>query len=326
MRASLAAHRQTSECSIAMNSTVSPPLPSNPRIGSGYAQGVVLCLAAGICWSVMGLFIRLIEVADAWQILFYRSVALIAFLAVILSLRSHGRLWTTVAAAGTSGVLGGLSLVVAFSGGVYSLQATSVANAVFLFASSPLIAALLGRLLLGESVRRATWIAMAVALVGITIMVAEGISLGRGDGNFAALMAGAGFAGFAVALRRGRLSDMLPAVFLGGVFAAVFAFLVCMATGKGIMLPARDMTISLSLGVFALGLGLILFTIGSKTIPAAEIALLSMTEVILAPIWVWLFLGETANTNVLLGGFILLAALIGNALSGVRKKPVPLIQ
>ncbi|MCB1479612.1 MAG: DMT family transporter [Tepidamorphaceae bacterium] len=309
-----------------MTATVSPPLPSQPRLGGAYAQGVMLCLAAGICWSVMGLFIRMIEVADAWQILFYRSVALIAFLAVILSWRSRGRLWTAVAAAGTSGVIGGFCLVAAFAGGIYSIQATSVANAVFLFAASPLIAALLGRLLLGESVRRATWIAMAVALVGMGIMVAEGISLGRGDGNVAALMSALGFAGFAVALRRGRQSDMMPAVFLGGVFAAVFAFLVCMATGKGIVLPVRDMTISLSLGIFSLGFGMILFTIGSKTIPAAETALLSMTEVILAPIWVWLFLSETANANVLVGGVILLGALIGNALSGVRKKPVPLLQ
>ncbi|MCB1481267.1 MAG: DMT family transporter [Rhodobiaceae bacterium] len=290
-----------------------------------YAAGIVMCLVAGVCWSFMGLFVRLIETADAWQILFYRSLALVGFLAAVLLVRAPRRFASVIRDAGKAGVIGGLSLVAAFSGGVYSLQATSIANAVFLFAASPLIAALLGRLLLGESVRRATWAAMALALVGIAIMVMEGISLGRGDGNFAALMAATGFAGFAVALRHGRLSDMLPAVFLGGVFATIFAFLVCMATGKGIVLPLRDTTISLSLGVFALGLGLILFTAGSKAIPAAEIALLSMTEVILAPVWVWLFLGETANANVLLGGLVLLLALVGNALSGVRRKPVPLI-
>ncbi len=290
---------------------------------TAYRRGVFLVLSAGICWSLMGVGIRLIETASVWQILFYRSLALAPFLLLVITLRSNGGPFRAIRAAGLSGVIGGGALVVAFSGGILAIQTTTVANAMFLFAAAPFMAAVLGVAILRESVRRATWIAMAVAIAGIAVMVTGGLALGRWIGNVAALVSALGFASFTIALRWRKTEDMMPAVFLAGVFAIVVAGLVCAATGLPFALPLRDIAIALGLGVFQVGAGLVLYTAGSKAIPAGELALLSMSEVVLGPLWVWLFLSETASLYTLTGGAILLTALAGNAISGLRRKPLP---
>ncbi len=290
-----------------------------------YATGVALVLLAGALWSTMGIGIRLIEQANVWQILFFRSCALAAFLFLLISLRSGGQPLRRIRRAGLAGVVGGLGLVFAFAGGIYAIQTTTVANAMFLFAAAPFVAAALGWILLRESVRRATWFAMAFAVVGIAIMVANGFAAGRVAGNLSALLSACGFAVFTIALRWGRLEDMFPAVFLAGVFALVTGAFVCSAGGYGFDIPPRDIAIALALGVFQVGAGLAVFTLGSRVVPAAELALLSMTEVLLAPLWVWLLLDETVSAATLGGGAILLLALAGNALSGARRKPVPVL-
>lgn len=294
----------------------------SPRFQFSYRQGVILVLLAGTCWSTMGLGIRAMEVATVWQILLYRSCAMAPFLFLLISLRSGGKPLQTIYKAGLAGALGGFSLVGAFAGGVYAIQTTTVANAMFLFAAAPFIAALLGWLILGERVRKATWIAMVIAAIGMTIMVLEGIAIGNAIGNIAALLSALGFAGFTIALRWKTLDDMLPAVFLAGVFAIFISAFLCLITNVPLTLPWHDARIALAMGIFQLGLGLTLYTLGSKSLPAAELALLSMTEVVLGPFWVWLFMSETPGPYTLLGGAILMLAIGGNALSGMRRKQI----
>ncbi|MEM7565052.1 MAG: DMT family transporter, partial [Pseudomonadota bacterium] len=255
-----------------------------------YLTGVVLVLLAGATWSTMGLGIRHIEIANVWQILFYRSWALAIFLLLVITYRSGFKPFATIRKVGIAGSIGGAGLVVAFSGGIYAIQTTSVANAMFLFASAPFLAAVLGWIVLREGIRKATWLAMVFAMIGIVVMVVDGFSSGRAAGNIAAMASACGFAVFTIALRWGKLEDMLPAVFLGGVFAIITSYLVCQFKGYGIDIPQNDISIALILGVFQVGLGLTIFTIGSKVVPAAELALLSMTEVLLGPLWVWIFL------------------------------------
>ena len=290
-----------------------------------YRQGVFLVLVAGICWSVIGLGVRHIEAATVWQILLYRSLALTPFLFIVITQYSGGRPFHTIYAARFAGVLGGLALVVAFTGGIYSNQSTTVANAMFLFAIAPFIAAVLGIVMLRESVRWATWISMAVATVGVAIMVADELALGRWAGNAAALASAFGFSVFTITLRWKKTADMMPAVFLAGVFSITITSIVCLLTGLSLTLSVNDASISLGLGVFQVGMGLVLYTAGSKALPAGELALLSMSEVVLGPFWVWLFLAETISLSTLVGGGILLAALAGNAISGLRRKPPPLM-
>ncbi|MHC8508406.1 MAG: DMT family transporter [Rhodospirillales bacterium] len=297
--------------------------PENKEQAALYRRGLMLCVIAGVFWSLMGLGIRFAESAGVWQILFYRSVGLVPFLFVVMALRSRGLPFAVIRRAGLAGVLGALGLLMAFSTSIYAVQTTTVANAMFLFAAAPFITAVLGRVILRESVRPATWAAMTAAMCGIVIMVADNISPGRLMGNAAGLASALGFAVFTVALRMGRVTDMLPAVFLAGVFALVFAGVMILAQGESFALPTPDLLAVLGLGVVQLGFGLTLYTMGSKHVPAVDLALLSLAEVILGPMWVWLFLGETAALMTIAGGAVLLAAVAGNALAGIRRKPVP---
>ncbi len=290
-----------------------------------YFNGVLLVLMAGAFWSTMGLGIRHIEEANVWQILCYRSFSLSIFLFILISFRSGFKPIQTIRRSGIAGVIGGFGLVMAFSGGIYAIQTTTVANAMFLFASAPFFAAIFGWVILRESVRKATWIATFVALTGIAVMVIDGISLGRMAGNVTALLSALGFAIFTIALRWKKLEDMLPAVFLAGIFAMIISAIICLIQGYTFSLSYNDAGIALAMGIFQVGTGLAIYTIGSKVVPAAELALLSMTEVLLGPLWVWIFIGETASLFTLIGGVILLLAIAGNALTGIRRKTLPVI-
>lgn len=290
----------------------------------GYATGLLLVALAGVCWSLMPLGIRLIESGTVWHILFYRSLGMVPMVFALMAWRSRGHPLRVIGKAGMTGVAGGASLVLAYACGIGAIQLTSVANAAFLFATAPLMAALLSYVLLRESVRKATWLAMAVGLAGIGFMVADSFTTGNWAGDVVALGAALGFALFTVALRRGRAGDMLPVIVLGGLFAAALAAFMLWRNGQGFALPANEIALALALGFVALGLGMVLYTFGSRVVPGAELALLAMTEVVLGPIWVWLFLGETAKVATLIGGAILLGALVFNALSGLRRRPPPL--
>jgi drug/metabolite transporter (DMT)-like permease len=267
----------------------------------------------------------MIEDALVWQILLYRSISLTLFLYVVLRLRSGESPFAQIRRTGLPAVVAALSLVAAYSGGIYAIQATSVANAMLLFATAPFMAAVLGWIVLREPVRSATWIAIAVAIAGIAIMVADKSGSVALRGSLAALGSALGFAVFTVALRWGKSGEMLPSVFLSGIFAIAITFGICLSLGLPVLLSARDGAIAMSMGVFQVGAGLILYTLGSRSLPAAELALLSLAEVLIGPLWVWLFLGETATANTLVGGAILLAAIVGNALSGKRRKPPPIM-
>ena len=289
-----------------------------------HKHGVLFVFAAGVLWSTVGLGIRLIEEAVVWQILLYRSISMSVFLYLVIRIRSGESPFVQIRRVGVPAIIAGLSLVAAYSGGIYAIQNTSVANAMLLFATAPFMAAVLGWIVLREPVRRATWVAIAVAIGGIAIMVADKSGSVALMGSLAALGSALGFAIFTVALRWGKTGEMLPSVFLSGLFAIVITIGVCQYQGLSLMIGARDGGIAMGMGVFQVGAGLILYTLGSRSLPAAELALLSLAEVLLGPFWVWLFLGETATVNTLLGGLVLLAAIAGNALSGKRRKPPPI--
>jgi DME family drug/metabolite transporter len=289
-----------------------------------HKHGVLFVFAAGVLWSTVGLGIRLIEDAVVWQILLYRSIAMSLFLYVVIRVRSGESPFVQIRRVGIPSVIAGLSLVAAYSGGIYSIQNTSVANAMLLFATAPFMAAVLGWIILRERVRVATWVAIAVAIGGIAIMVADKSGSVVMKGSLAALGSAFGFAVFTVALRWGRTGEMLPSVFLSGLFAIVVTFVICQFSGLSVALSLQDGAISMGMGVFQVGAGLILYTLGSRSLPAAELALLSLAEVLLGPLWVWLLLGETASLNTLIGGAVLLAAIAGNAVSGKRRRPPPI--
>ena len=289
-----------------------------------YRTGVILVLVAATLWSIMGLMIRALGDMGTWQVLFWRSAGMLPVVIAYVTWRSNGALLGRIRTAGLPATLGGLGLVAAFSGAIYAIQSTTVANAVFLFAAAPVMTALLGWILLGERVLLRTWIAIAVALLGMLIMVREGLAAGALSGNIAALLSALGFAAFTVALRRGKTGDMMPAIILGGVFSMIVAAIVITARGEALLPSAGQAGLAAAMGAVILGLGLSFYTLGSRSVEAANLALLSLLEVILAPIWVWFFLGETASIMTFVGGVIVLAAVTLNALAGIgSRKPAP---
>ncbi len=287
-----------------------------------YGQGVALVLAAGTLWSLMGLGLRQIEAASVWQILFWRSAGTVPILLAFVWWRTGGHPAVAVRGVGLAGVVGGLGLVFAFAGAIYAIQTTTIANAVFLFTASPFVAAILGWILLGERVSPRTWAAISLAVVGMYLIVRDDLAIGALAGNIAALLSAVGFGAFSVALRWGRLSEMLPVSMLGGLFSAVVAAIVLAAQGMPLVVSAWDMGMALAMGAVILALGMVMYTLGSRVIPAAELTLLSLIEVLLAPLWVFLFLGETASTATFLGGGVLLAAVALNAVLGARAQLV----
>lgn len=283
-----------------------------------YGQGVALVLVAGSLWSLMGLMLRQIGEATVWQILFWRSVGMVPVLLAFIAWTSAGHPLSQIRKVSLAGVIGGLGLVFAFSGAIYAIQTTTIANAVFLFTASPFVAAILGWVLLGERVKPWTWAAIGLAVFGMYLMVREGLAMGALAGNLAALMSATGFGAFSVCLRWGKVGEMLPVSMLGGIFSMIIAALVLWSSGQSVLPSGHDMAVASGMGAGVLAFGMVAYTVGSRAIPAAELTLLSLIEVLLAPIWVFVFLGETASTATFVGGGVLLAAVTLNAVMGAR--------
>ena len=288
-----------------------------------YAFGVALVALAGAFWSIGGVLVRWVEAAGAWQIIFYRSLALALTLSLIVLIRHRGRLPAAFAGIGAPGALAGACLSGGFVGYVLALYHTSVANAVFMLGTAPFFAAILGRWFLREDVRRTTWAAMALALCGIAVMVAGSLVIGTVTGNLLALGASLSFAVFNVLLRKGRANDMMPCVVIAGLIAAAIAAPMALSAPGGFALGARDLSLCIAMGTIQVGFGLTVFTIGARHVSAVELALLSMSELVLAPLWVWLAVDEVPSAFTLAGGAIVMTAIAFQALSGVRRRRLP---
>ena len=214
------------------------------------------------------------------------------------------------AAIGPWGVVVAVCLGSAFIAYLFSLLLTTVANAVFILSASPFLAALLARLFLGERVFMTAWACMAAALTGVALMVADGVLSGTVAVSAVALIAALGYAASVVAFRAGRDVDMIPATCLAGVFAAIVSgFLV-----ESFAISGNDLLVAILLGAGQIGVQYIILTIASRHVPAAEVTLLMLLEVVAAPVWVWMLFGETPAVLTIAGGCIVLAALAVQAL------------
>ena len=205
-----------------------------------YTHSLIFVFFAGVLWSTVGLGIRLIEGAGVWQILFYRSISLTLLLYTVIHLRGGSTKLVSKELFTTPKIIGGLSLVAAYAGGIFAIQKTSVANAMLLFATAPFIAAILASLFLGEKVRIITWFAVIVAMGGIAYMFADRSTQFSLIGSLAALGSAMGFAVFSVALRWGKDDEMLPSVFLSGCFAIFITFLICLFLKQSLSISFQD--------------------------------------------------------------------------------------
>lgn len=280
-----------------------------------YRFGLICLLSSTVFTSLAGILLRLLEEAGGWQVLFYRSLAFVATLLLFVFWR-HGRHSARAfAEVGGAGVMVALLLAGAFIAFIFALLETTVANVVFTVSLSPFLAAVLGRLFLGEAVRAATWAAIAASLAGVALMFGDGLAAGDVAGNLLALASAFCYSGALVAMRGGRRFDMIPAVCLAGVIAAAVS---------GVMAPdlrvtPHDLAVAIVLGVVQLGFQYILVATGTRSVPAAEAALVGRLTLVMAPLWVWVGVGEVPGGLTLAGGAIVLAAVTAHGLVGLRR-------
>jgi drug/metabolite transporter (DMT)-like permease len=274
-----------------------------------HRRAILFMIVAAICWSSGGILVRALSIANAWEIVFWRSLFMAAFVAGVLFVLHGARMPRAVVAVGRPGLLSGLLLAATFFFFIGSLTRTTVANTFVLMSVSPFLAALAGRLVLKEKVPARTWIAIGVAFGGIVVMFADSLDAGRLAGNLMALGVSCGFAGQVTVLRMYHAKiDMLPQVLIAGLCSLAFAFVL----SPPFVASGRDIAILALMGCVQLGTGCLLATAASRELSATELGLLALLEPILGPLWVWAFMGERPDDATLTGGVIVLTAVIAN--------------
>jgi drug/metabolite transporter (DMT)-like permease len=286
---------------------------------AAYRLGLSYMFTATLFTSIAGIVLRLVEEADGWQVLFYRSAALVVTLLPFIAWRYGARAGAAFRAVGRSGLMVAVCLAGAFSLFIFALLETTVANVVFTTGLSPFFAALFAWVVLREALAPSTLAAMAVSVAGIALMVGDGLVSGTLIGNALALGACLCYAAALVAMRKGQAVDMIPAVCLAGLLAAAVAAL---AAPAGLAVSGRDLGLAACLGVVQLGFQYILLTLAIRHVPAAEVALIGRASLVLAPIWVWLGVGEVPSALTLAGGAVIFLAITSHGILAIRRSRV----
>ena len=268
--------------------------------------GYILLLFGGFCLSWGGFVIRSFEEASVWQILFLRSIffviALMSFLAVIYK-KNTIKIFKD---AGLPAILGGLVMSLSFIAFVVSMTNTTVANVVFIISTQTMFLAIFGYFYLKEKVSLISFISILLAMSGIIVMVGDSLSSGSLFGNLVALAIPINFSILVMIIRKNKNLDMVPAIFYSGIFSIIYGLIL----SESFVFTSHDILMGFFLGVPQLAFGFICITIGSRTTPSTTIGLLMLTETLFAPIWVWLFLNEIPPVSVLIGGAVIITAII----------------
>jgi drug/metabolite transporter (DMT)-like permease len=270
----------------------------------GQRRGQLYVALAAVAWSSAGVLQRQLTLDTPTQV-FGRSVfaglALLAYVAVM----ERGRVVQAFRSIGVAGLAVALCVAAASGGFIGALNHTSVARVLFILAVAPVLAALLARVTLGEPISRRTVIAMAVALAGVALMLgAPGEGSLAGDGL--ALLTALAFALMIVITRWRQDVSMAPATCLSQAIL-VAIFLPFASIGE---IGSDNVGWLAALGIGQIGLGFALLTVGARLIPAAQVGLITLLEVVLGPVWVWLALDERPSTLTLVGGVIVIAAIV----------------
>jgi drug/metabolite transporter (DMT)-like permease len=273
-----------------------------------HVRAVIWMLAAAMLWSTAGVVTRWLERAESFELTFWRSAfAALAMAAILVVIHGRGAL-AVVRGVGWPGVLSGLMFGTMFTCFMLAVTRTTVANALVVNSLFPVFAALLSALVLGTRLHVYTWIAIAAAAGGMAWMFSSGLGEGLAGTLIAFIVPIAGAVNV-VALRKwGREVDMAPAVMLGGGFSA----LATLPFAWPLDATAHDIAWLAGLGLFQLALPCLLLVMASRFLPPAEVALLTLLEAVLGPLWAWLGAGEQPAAATLVGGAIVLLAIAGN--------------
>ena len=270
----------------------------------------ILILSGALCMSFAALFVKLIQNADGFQILFYRGFPQCMMVMIVACFIRRISLVEFFKSIDKTDLILGFTMCIAFSFYIFALLNTSVASALFILSISPVFAALLSWRIIGEIPTKTTWIAILFAMVGVTVMVGADLTRGQLIGNLFAMISAFSFALMLVFARKSKKSDVLTGNFLGAGFAILMAIILAYSYGDGLIVSTQDMLLSFALGAFTIGIGIAFVARAAPYLPAANVGVLVLIESVLAPVWVWIFLDMPMEYQEILGGLIILCAIL----------------
>jgi len=277
--------------------------------------GPFLVFLGALSLSFGGLIVKSFQGANLWQILFWRSIFFILVVSIFLILTYRKKFFTAFINSGVPGLVGGLVLSTGFCGYVFAMYNTTVANTNFIIQTQTIFLAIFGYLFLKEKVSKLTLVSIILAISGIILMVGTSLSPGQMSGNIAAFIMPISFAILILIVRKYPTVDMVPLQFIAGIFAMLVGYLVA---GK-IMISFYDIFLGFLAGFFQLGFGFILITIGARRTPSALVGIIMLTEAVLGPLWAWIFINEQPPLMVLIGGCVVIIAVLLQFLPLLKK-------
>ena len=283
----------------------------------GYAM--VLMLLGSIVISFSGLAIRNIETDDNWQINFYRSIAFGLAISIVLLFRYGKTGPQQLKGIGLEGILAAMLLASASISFLQAITNTTVAATTFTLSSIPFLTAIMAWLFLGERIGKSTILTICIAAAGISLMFVQGFGSGTLYGNFMALLCAIGFSSYAIIIRRNRRLEMLPTLILSNLIMMLVALVF---TWDNLLISWNDLLICFILGGLLSATVNTLFLIAAKHLFAAELTLFMLLEFTLGPIWVWIFVNEVPTSWTLVGGSIVISAVLLKSVSELHNTKV----
>jgi DME family drug/metabolite transporter len=268
--------------------------------------GPFLIFLGACSLSFGGLIVKSFEGATLWQILFWRTVFFLIVISLYLALTYKKQVFRSFYNLGFPGFFGGFILSLGFSGYVFAMYNTTVANANFIIQTQTIFLAIFGYFFLKEKISAITLTSIILAISGILLMVGSSLSPGQMSGNIAAFIMPISFATLILVVRKYPTVDMVPAQFVAGVFALLIGFLM----SEKIMISPNDIFLGFLAGFLQLGLGFIFITIGAQRTPSAMVGIIMLTEAVLGPLWAWMFINEQPPFIVIIGGSIVIFAVL----------------
>jgi len=282
--------------------------------------GPLLVFLGALSLSFGGLIVKSFHGANLWQILFWRSIFFILVVSIFLILTYRKKFFTAFVSSGIPGLIGGLILSTGFCGYVFAMYNTTVANTNFIIQTQTIFLALFGYLFLKEKISKLTLVSIILAISGIILMIGTSLSPGQMSGNIAAFIMPISFAILILIVRKYPTVDMVPLQLIAGIFAMLIGYLVA---GK-IMISFYDIFLGFLAGFFQLGFGFILITIGARRTPSALVGIIMLTEAVLGPMWAWIFINEQPPLMVLIGGSVVIIAVLLQFLPLLKKNKASL--
>ena len=268
--------------------------------------GPLLVFLGAVSLSFGGLIVKSFEGSTLWQILFWRSVFFILVVSIFLLVSYKSKIFIALYKSGLPGLVGGIILSIGFVSYVFAMYETTVANTNFIIQTQTLFLAVFGYIFLKEKVSKLTIFCILIAVSGIFLMLGNTISPGQMTGNFVAFLMPISFAILILIVRKFPEVDMIPLQLVAGIFAMTVGFLM----SPTIFVSSKDIFFGFLAGFFQLGFGFILITIGARSTASAFVGIIMLTEAVLGPLWAWMFVNEYIPTSVLIGGIIVISAVV----------------